>query len=237
MIPPNFQNMQMSKELICKGSISAAVGMVLGIIISLIVNCTLVEISLSAFFALYFGLLFITVGAVILVRVWGQTAEETKAKRTQLMGFACMIIFSGFLCFLLERNWFVSLSAMAKVPLYTILGVSISFALVFSVVDLINYLTGFVQASVAKPLVESKQQVNLVLATALLMGGLFGFTFGVMDVEDEVSYHIRLALLREEHFCYPIGALLGGLAGFGNEYLRQQEDGYARVKTEFDDEI
>ncbi len=32
-------------------------------------------------------------------------------------------------------------------------------------------------------------------------------------------------LLREEHYCYPVGAALGGLAGFGNEYLREQEEG------------
>ena len=170
-------------------------------------------------------------------------------------------------------------------------------------VDLVNYVLGFLQVSVAKPFVESAAQVYMVLACALIMGGLFGLIFGVMDVEarrfgccntccklsnllenasrwnwelkkwkiglilemtqdasnskciamicdqidtnkdmewemsrnaksiyqclccllcghllfvcrpnqDEVSYQIRLALLREERYCYPVGALLGGL--------------------------
>lgn len=46
----------------------------------------------------------------------------------------------------------------------------------------------------------------------------------VMDVEDEVSYKIRLALLREERYCYPVGAVLGGGVGLFNEYFRQEED-------------
>lgn len=91
---------------------------------------------------------------------------------------------------------------------------SIPKALTFSVVDLVNYVLGFLQVSVAKPFVESAAQVYMVLACALIMGGLFGLIFGVMDVEDEVSYQIRLALLREERYCYPVGALLGGLASW-----------------------
>lgn len=46
---------------------------------------------------------------------------------------------------------------------------------------------------------------------ALLMGAIFGTIFGVMKVEEEVSYHLRLALLREEHYCFPIGGILGAL--------------------------
>lgn len=41
-----------TKDLIVKGSISAVVGMILGIMCSLIVNCTLVEVSLSKFFSM-----------------------------------------------------------------------------------------------------------------------------------------------------------------------------------------
>merc|ERR1712093_546253 len=108
-----------------------------------------------------------------------------------------------------------------KVPLYTILGVSVSFALTFSLVDLCNYVAGF-QVSVAKPLVESNEQVYLILIVSLIMGGIFGLVFGVMDVEDEVSFQIRLALKREEGYCYPVGAVLGGCAGFANEWLRQR---------------
>ncbi|KAF4674545.1 hypothetical protein FOL47_009071 [Perkinsus chesapeaki] len=229
-------------QLLIKGGTAAVIGAVLGIIISLVVNCTLVEISMSAFFALYFGLLFISVGCVILWRISTQaqmvSTPEESARKKQLQLFASLIVVSGFLCFILEKNWFVGMSPVLKIPLYSVLGVSVSFALTFSVVDMINYLLGFLQVVVARPLVESTSQVYLVLFIALIMGGTFGFIFGVMDVEDEVQYQVRLALLREEHYCYPIGALLGGIGGFGNEYLRQQSDEYTALQnTEFDDDI
>merc|ERR1712087_896038 len=85
-------------------------------------------------------------------------------------------------------------------------------------------MLGFLQVSVAKPVVESASQVYMVLTWALIMGAVFGLIFGVMDVEDEVSYQIRLALLREERYCYPVGAILGGVVGFGNEYIREEEE-------------
>jgi len=213
----------------------------LGIIISLIVNCTLVEISISSFFSLYFGILFIVVGGIILWRIFSQDnldGSGSPAKRKPLALFAMLIILSGFICFTLERQWYHGLTAFMKVPLYVILGTSVAFALTFSVVDLVNYILGFLQVSVAKPFVESASQVYMVLTTALIMGGLFGLIFGVMDVEDEVSYQIRLALLREERYCYPVGAVLGGIVGFLNEYIREVEESCGTpMPNGFDDEI
>lgn len=226
------------RDLVVKGIASAAIGCALGMLTSLIVNCTLVEISLSPFFATYFGLLFVSVGGVILWRISGRATEEAQDRKRQLTLFAVLIIVSGVLCFLLERNWFVGLSRLAKLPIYVLLGVSVSFALMFSLVDLINYSIGLMQHSLARPLVESKSQVYLVLGISLVKGALFGFIFGIMDVEDEVAYHIRLALLREEHYCYPIGGILGAMAGFGNEYLRQKENARNRKRFgEFNEEI
>ena len=40
----------------------------------------------------------------------------------------------------------------------------------------------------ARPLVESQKQIYLVLLVALLMGGIFGFIFGLMDVPDQSTY-------------------------------------------------
>merc|ERR1712007_396979 len=127
---------------------------------------------------------------------------------------------------------------MLKVPLYVILGTSVAFALTWAVVDLVNYILGFLQVSIAKPFVESAAQVYMVLTTSLIMGAVFGLIFGVMDVEDEVSYQIRLALLREERYCYPVGAILGGVVGFGNEYIREEEEKCGSgLPNGFDEEI
>jgi len=212
-----------SPALIFNGSISGVVGVLLGIIISLIVNCTLVEISISSFFSLYFGILFIVVGGIILWRVFSQDGASPAQRKKPLAAFAMLIILSGLICFTLEQQWYHGLSPILKVPLYVLLGTSVAFALTFSVVDLVNYILGFLQVSVAKPVVESASQVYMILTTALIMGALFGLIFGIMDVEDEVSYQIRLALLREERYCYPVGGILGGAVGFANEYIREEE--------------
>ena len=244
----------MQKDDFKKALISGFVGLCLGIAVSLIVNSTLVEISVSPFFALYFGLLFMSVGGIIIYRLNGATLfgspsaesdqsyslapEDEVRRKKQLNFFAGLICVSGFLCFILEKNWFVGLSSTSKIPLYTILGVSVAFALVFSIVDLVNYLMGFLRASVARPVVESPHQVYLVMTIALIMGATFGFIFGVMDIEDEIQYQVRLALLKEERTCIPIGAVLGAIAGFGNEYIRQKNDEYAAVgNSGFDDDI
>lgn len=230
-----------SPALIFNGSISGFVGVLLGIIISLIVNCTLVEISISGFFSLYFGVLFIFVGGIILWRIFSQEAGDmmgSEAKRQPLAAFGVLIILSGVICFTLEQQWYRGTSPMIKVPLYMMLGTSVAFALTFSVVDLLNYVLGFLQVSVAKPFVESANQVYMVLATALIMGAVFGCIFGALDVEDEVSYQIRLALLREERYCYPVGAVLGGAVGFANEYIREQEERCASgLPNAYDEEI
>ena len=42
--------------------------MFIGALISFVVNCTLIEISLSPFFSFYFGLLFMAVGFLIFFR-------------------------------------------------------------------------------------------------------------------------------------------------------------------------
>lgn len=230
-----------SPTLIINGSISGFVGMVLGMMISLIVNCTLVEVSISAFFSFYFGILFIVVGCIIMWRIFGQEPSEgaEDVKKTLLAVFGMLIIFSGLLCFTLEQHWYKGCSVLFKVPLYMMLGTSVAFAFSFSVVDLVNYVLGFLQVSVAKPLVESTAQVHMVLAASLAMGAICGFVFGVMDVEDELSYQIRLALMREEHYCYPLGALLGGAVGFGNEYVREIEEhnGGCSVPRGYDEDI
>lgn len=198
------------------------VGAILGVIVSFTVNCTLVEISINAFFAVYFGILFILIASLILWRVW--TGDHPKP--CLLLSFASLVMLSGFLCFVLEKNWFISMSPHMKVPMYALLGVAVTFALLFSIIDLINYCCGQCQSEYSKPLVETEAQVYLVVVTAVSMGFVFGLVFGMLDVEDEALSHLRVALMREESICYPIGAVVGGIAAALNQYMREQTDHY-----------
>lgn len=218
-----------------------AVGGGLGVVTATMVNLALIEITVSPFFSMYFGGVFTLVGCIILWRVQSHdAADSTQAKKMHLSAFAFLIISSGLTCFLLDRGVFHGMRPWTKVPLYMLLGLSVSFALTFSIVDMLNYALGFCRSGPSRPIVESGQQVYLVLAVSLTMGVAFGLTFGLLDVEDEQLYHIRVALMREEHYCYPMGVALGAFAGVGSEHLRQKDD-YASfqhyAKTEFDEDI
>jgi hypothetical protein len=96
------------------------------------------------------------IGGVILWRV--RTAGHPKP--FVLVSFAVLVIFSGILCFVLEKNWFSSIGAGAKVPLYSILGISVTFALLFSIIDLLNYGCTCCQEETSKPLIETETQVR-----------------------------------------------------------------------------
>lgn len=221
--------------------VATAIGSGLGVFISMIVNFALIEISISPLFSMYFGGLFGLVGCLILYRVMShESSEPLPMKKLHLSIFACLIIFSAFLCFLLDRRMFVGLETWMKVPLYTTLGSAVSFAMTFAIVDVVNYLFGFLQVAVAKPIVESSEQVLLILGISIVMGMEFGMTFGVLDVEDEDKFHVRMALMREEHYSCPAGVILGALGGFGIEFYRQKEDpwlGTSSKRTDFDDDI
>eukprot|EP01006_Ploeotia_vitrea_P062257 TRINITY_DN809_c0_g1_i1.p2 TRINITY_DN809_c0_g1~~TRINITY_DN809_c0_g1_i1.p2 ORF type:complete len:258 (-),score=130.22 TRINITY_DN809_c0_g1_i1:84-791(-) len=212
--------------------VAAAFGAAIGMVVSFTVNCTLVEISINGFFAVYFGVLFILIASLILWRV--KTGDHPKP--WLLIAFSGLVLMSGLLCFVLEKNWFMSMAPGWKVPLYSMLGIAVTFALLFSIIDLINYCCGLCQGDDSKPLVETESQVYLVVATAVVMGFVFGLIFGLLDIEDEKLTHLRIALMREQSICYPIGAVLGAISAALNQWFREQPEQY-RFDPVHDDEL
>ena len=170
-------------------------------------------------------------GGVIACRVYSQNIIESRKK--YFLAFGGLIILSGVLCFILERNWFIGLSPKIKIPLYGILGISISYALTFAIVDIVNYIfTYLVQFS--KAIIENPEQITAVIFFSAVMGMIFGIIFGVMDIEDEANYQLKLSLMKEELYCYPIGAIIGFISGCVNDYLKIE---YIKAMETFEDEI
>lgn len=217
------REMPLSKLSLWSTLIATVAGGVIGVVCSLIVNCALVEVSTSPFFTLYFAFTFLVIGFVILWRLSVATSDVDNKQRRFLRYFGLLIVVSGIVCFFLRQSWFIHSPFVLKVAIYTLLGVSISFALTFTIVDLVNYFISMFETSVARPLVESKSQVLVILVISCVMGAIFGFLFGFLKIEDETEYHIRLAVMKEESRTWPLGAVLGALSGFCNNYLRQQE--------------
>ena len=224
---------------IARSGIAAIFGAIFGVAVSWIVNCTLVEISLNSFFSVYFGTLFLLIGGIIFWRIFaGGPAMGQPARKPLLVTFASLVIVSGILCFVLDENW-VRLSSGAKVPLYTLLGVSVCFALVFSSIDVLNWCIGSCQSANAKAIVETPRQVYLILGVSVVMGAAFGFIFGFLDVEDaSKGWDLRQALINEEKYCYPLGLVLGAIAAVMNERLGRNDTDYDPISQQdhFDDD-
>lgn len=217
---------------------SGLAGALIGAFTSWVVNCTLIEISLNAFFCVYFGVLFVFVGTFMLWRVSVNQSENQQVQS----GFAGLVIVSGLFCFMLKKNWLFGLTALMKVPLYSVLGISVAATLAFSFVDLANYSMAFFRPQACRNIVEKKSQVYVIMLSTVTMGACFGFIFGWMNVEESQGAAVRFALLKEERYCYPIGLILGFLAGAANEYLRTIPGDYSKIGShsaidQFDDDI
>jgi len=254
--------------------LSAFVGSGVGAAIALVVNCTLLQISMDSFFATYFGFLFVSIGLTILWRLRsGKERQQTTAaqlgsavgaskfhfgispgggaadqdpeviaeqrRRKHLRAFSWLVIASGIICVGLDREWYFHMHRALKIPIYCMLGVSVSLALTFSVIDVVNFVFGLFQGNtMSRPVIESPNQIHLGICLAVLMGGIFGCIFGNFDVADPVVYKLKIQnLLASELYCYKIGAALGAVGGFCNEYLRHIEVQYSPVNADFDDDI
>jgi hypothetical protein len=62
------------------------------------------------------------------------------SKMVPICLFAFLCFLSGIFCFVLDKDWVGSLSPGAKIPLYTVVGMCLSFAFTFTFVDITNYI-------------------------------------------------------------------------------------------------
>jgi hypothetical protein len=167
---------------------------------------------------------------VISFRVYKQSPKS--ASKKIFLPFGLLIVLSGILCFVLEENWIFRLKPHSKIPLYGILGISVSFALNFAIVDIVNYAYAYF-GQTGRPAIENKRQVISIVGITSAMGAIFGVVYGVVDYEDEEMYHKKLDLMKEEFYCFPIGGILGALAGGINDYFKSE---YVRHSDESEEE-
>ena len=183
-----------------------------------------------------FGLLFLFIGVGVLWRVRSILQATASQSSSHAYVFGGLVIASGLACFILDENIF-RLSPVLKVPLYVMLGTSVTFAFAFCIVDLINVMgancsssfsgsAGRTAASSSKVgLLETAGQINLLLFVSAFLGCLFGLVFALLDIEDKRGAELRHVLLADElYFCYPVGVLAGGLTGWINNKLREDEE-------------
>jgi hypothetical protein len=199
-------------------------GGTLGILSSAMVNAALVEVSCSPFFAISFGLLFLTSAGTV---GWQLRQDVHLTKNACLLGcFALLNLISGLECFALERDWSHGLSAQRKVPLYAMLGMCLAFSVNFSVLDL---LVRCDLAMTTTLVVRTEWQVRVIAITSIMTGAMYGITFGVLDIEDQLARSpmlFREALHREARVCYPVGAASGALSAVLARILELRAESY-----------
>lgn len=110
----------------------------------------------------YFGIIFIFTGAVIAWRVSGTPVAEPESKDRQkiFMILAAIVSFSGLICCFIQRGWFFAMPKVVRVPIYSLIGSSITFALIFSTIDLLNVAFGLCALRSNKSPIESSAQVR-----------------------------------------------------------------------------
>ncbi|EAR95916.2 membrane protein, putative (macronuclear) [Tetrahymena thermophila SB210] len=222
--------------------LSGIFGILICVFTSAIVNTTLVEISINIIFAFYFGVCFLMIGILLVMRIQSlpETSEMGKRKPF-LFIFSCMVIVSGTFCFFLEDNWFIKLPPFEKGPIYTIISMSLNFCVIFSIVDLMNFFMGFCQKSHQKTMVETPKQIAVTLFLSVVMGLFYGIIFSIFDLEDQRGAKLDSQLIQDEYYCIPIASILGFVGGFINELLRIRGDYlpiiFTRQEDPFNEEI
>ena len=218
------RSIPLDKRTLCTLLRCTLIGGTLGTASSLMVNSALVEVSCSPFFAVSFGLLFLSSALTVCF----QLQQESNAKNLCLLACFCLLnAVSGIICFLLERDWSHGLTAQHKVPLYGMLGMCLAFSVNFSALDLLARCNLSVSGTF---LVRAEWQVRVIAVTSIVTGLMYGVTFGVLDIEDQMARSpllFREALHREARVCYPVGAASGAFAAITARLLE--------VKAEADD--
>jgi len=181
-------------------------GAVLGLVVAFVVTSCLLEIALNRFFAVYFGVLFGIVGLVILIRVCA--AGFPLPLRGALLCLSAIVLCAAVACVVVDHNA-LGLSSSSRIPLFAVLGSATTFALTFSLVDVLN-------ATLKEPPVQSSMQVVTVLASSVMCGFMYGLVFGLLDVEDATGVAARVALMHDEMVSMPLGALVGALTAGAN---------------------
>jgi hypothetical protein len=202
--------------------------------LSVVISVSLVEISETYFFSIAYGLFF----ALQFWLIGAHIVKEEVPRRGWVDSHVVLLVivntcvlFSSIACFLLDRGLVHWMPEMPKVLLYTVLGGSLNFCLVFSCAELMgeaserlcnnandarsNIASSFERdggREQRQSIITSHARMVLLGAGSLLSGMFFGFMFGTLRIEEESQYRVALALQQETAYTYPIGALLGGIS-------------------------
>lgn len=95
--------------------------------------------------------------------------------------------------------------------MFTLLGTTICFTVTFAYLDVLNMILNYYGS---KSIVETQSQIFILVGFSLLLGAIYGFIFGALDIED--SRNSFVALMKDEQYRFPIAVLVGAVSGLAN---------------------
>jgi len=214
----NMHNLFILLESTCAGAIFA-------VLISFCVNYSLFLLTTYTLYSLGLGLLFILIGSLILWQTLSEYFEHSKENSVSMshcLLLCCSALYltaCGVICFMLESNFARNMSKGIRVAVYGAVGISLCFSIVFITVDLCTRLANMCRRHQAKPLAQHVMYTRLLTISACISGLYFGYTFGMMELDDADKSYVELALQEQNYYCYPLGCILGGLSAFINRFM------------------
>jgi hypothetical protein len=109
-----------------------------------------------------------------------------------------------------------------KIPIYSLLGVSICFIFSLIIIEIINYLSNLFNSQISKPLIHMGSQYSLILIISCLLGVIYGLIFSIMGLDDLSNNYLNTRFIKEQNFCIPIGIGFGCVTGYTLEYIRSE---------------
>jgi hypothetical protein len=208
---------------------SLLIGIFVGLTAAYLVGQSLIELALSEIFATAIGLFLLILGAILIWRVQQERPENSpgaKAQRYVVLAFGTLVLMSGTFCFILEKSWMLKLGPAEKIPMYVCLGVALSFAYVFSMIEIVNMChslryqqthSGFV------PIISNTQQICINLAACIGCGCYFGVLFSLLDLDKESD---SIVIHKDRLYTFPLGMIVGAIVGAANYFSAVQSATY-----------
>lgn len=188
----------------------------MGAAMAWLVGSAIDEITVNKLFSMLFGILLLVLAVVLLWRVCS-TRSITGGARAVVIAGAILVGISGVISFLIEepgKKKDDELSPAMKVPLYGLLGVSLSFSFAYTFLDLLLQGAcncGNEDSATPAGGITSARQVYATAGGCVALGLCFGLMFGLMDVEDgRHTFQSQLA------WSLCVGALGGAAIGKAN---------------------
>jgi len=156
--------------------------------------------------------------------------------KTSEYGLSLGIFIAGLLCLTLEKHNFKNFDDHYKVPIYMLIGSSLSFFIVHCIFDVVEVFKICTHDCLKYFKVDSVSARHPVIATNLLyltlvsmnciVGGGLGIVYGITDVEGLLTTSLKLVYKETFHeiiSLMPVGCLLGVALGFIFGALRALE--------------